>query len=79
MIGIFGGFPSELVSLGRRSPQYFCEDGALFEHRPGRRGLSILYPKRSSLSARMPITTSSDQCFLDFITYECNAVCLYLP
>ncbi|XXQ30110.1 Protein kinase domain-containing protein [Plasmodiophora brassicae] len=79
MIGIFGGFPSELVSLGRRSPQYFCEDGALFEHRPGRRGLSILYPKRSSLSARMPITTSSDQCFLDFITLLLTVDWRYRP
>lgn len=59
ILGIIGEFPSHLMMRGRHVPQYFTQDGRLYQEidvppcpERGRR-LNLLMPKKTSLEQRM--------------------------
>merc|ERR1711953_773181 len=68
---ILGDFPHHLMTCGRYVPQYFTQDGQLYQEIdspacPDRgRRLHLLVPKKTSLRQRM--RTSSEE-FLDFLS-----------
>mmetsp|Transcript_17317 Transcript_17317/g.40330 ORF Transcript_17317/g.40330 Transcript_17317/m.40330 type:complete len:662 (-) Transcript_17317:35-2020(-) len=70
IVGIIGDIPYHLMAAGRQVPQFFTQDGQLYQevegpicpHR-GRR-LHLLVPKKTSLRQRM--RTDSEE-FLDFL------------
>lgn len=71
IIGIIGDFPYHLMTRGRYVPQYFTQDGQLYQELtdsptcPDRgRRLHLLVPKKTSLQQRM--CTDSKE-FLDFM------------
>mmetsp|Transcript_13617 Transcript_13617/g.30973 ORF Transcript_13617/g.30973 Transcript_13617/m.30973 type:complete len:657 (+) Transcript_13617:75-2045(+) len=71
ILGIIGDFPYHLMAAGRQVPQFFTQDGQLYQevegpicpHR-GRR-LHLLVPKKTTLRQRMH--TDSEE-FLDFLS-----------
>jgi len=71
ILGIIGDFPYHLMAAGRQVPQFFTQDGQLYQevegpicpHR-GRR-LHLLVPKKTTLRQRM--RTDSEE-FLDFLS-----------
>lgn len=64
MVGIIGpGLDVDMVNKGRHSHRFVTRDGALYE-RSGD-GLFILYPKHTTLAARLHCT---DQSFLSFVS-----------
>lgn len=70
IIGIVGEFPFHLMTSGRHVPQYFTQDGQLYQEidsppcpERGRR-LHLLVPKKTSLRQRL--RTDCDE-FLDFL------------
>lgn len=71
ILGIIGEFPYHLMTRGRYVPQYFTQDGQLYQEIDGPscpdrgRRLHLLVPKKSSLQQRMR-TDSAE--FLDFLT-----------
>jgi serine/threonine protein kinase len=71
VLGIIGEFPYHLMTRGRYVPQYFTQDGQLYQEIDGPscpdrgRRLHLLVPKKTSLQQRM--RTDSEQ-FLDFMT-----------
>mmetsp|Transcript_23450 Transcript_23450/g.54649 ORF Transcript_23450/g.54649 Transcript_23450/m.54649 type:complete len:764 (+) Transcript_23450:110-2401(+) len=71
IIGIIGEFPYHLMTRGRYVPQYFTQDGQLYQEIDGPvcpergRRLHLLVPKKTSLRQRM--RTDSEE-FLDFLT-----------
>jgi serine/threonine protein kinase len=71
ILGIVGEFPYHLMTRGRYVPQYFTQDGQLYQEIDGPacpdrgRRLHLLVPKKSSLQQRM--RTDSPE-FLDFLT-----------
>jgi len=71
VFGIVGEFPYHLMTRGRYVPQYFTQDGQLYQEIDGPscpergRRLHLLVPKKSSLAQRM--RTDSPE-FLDFLT-----------
>merc|ERR1719453_449934 len=70
ILGIIGDFPYHLMTRGRYVPQYFTQDGQLYQEIDGPacpergRRLHLLVPKKSSLQQRM--RTDSTE-FLDFL------------
>jgi len=72
ILGIIGDFPYHLMTRGRYVPQYFTQDGQLYQEVDGPacpergRRLHLLVPKKTSLAQRM--RTESKE-FLDFL--EC--------
>lgn len=70
VLGIIGEFPYHLMTKGRYVPQYFTQDGQLYQEIDGPacpergRRLHLLVPKKTSLQQRMR-TESGD--FLDFL------------
>jgi len=70
IIGIVGEFPYHIMTRGRSVPQYFTQDGQLYQEIDGHacaargRRLHLLVPKKTSLKQRMS-TDSAD--FLDFL------------
>merc|ERR1712014_507168 len=70
ILGIIGEFPYHLMTKGRYVPQYFTQDGQLYQEVDGPacpdrgRRLHLLVPKKTSLRQRM--RTESDE-FLDFL------------
>mmetsp|Transcript_98228 Transcript_98228/g.174018 ORF Transcript_98228/g.174018 Transcript_98228/m.174018 type:complete len:765 (-) Transcript_98228:73-2367(-) len=70
VLGIIGEFPYHLMTRGRYVPQYFTQDGQLYQEIDGPacpergRRLHLLVPKKTSLQQRMR-TESGD--FLDFL------------
>jgi serine/threonine protein kinase len=70
VLGIIGEFPYHLMTRGRYVPQYFTQDGQLYQEIDGPacpdrgRRLHLLVPKKSSLNQRM--RTESPE-FLDFL------------
>merc|ERR1719188_1975763 len=71
ILGIIGEFPYHLMTRGRYVPQYFTQDGQLYQEiespscpERGRR-LHLLVPKKTSLRQRM--RTDCEE-FLDFLT-----------
>lgn len=70
ILGIIGDFPYHLMTRGRYVPQYFTQDGQLYQELDGPacpergRRLHLLVPKRTSLRQRM--RTDSEE-FLDFL------------
>merc|ERR1719356_1567664 len=70
ILGIVGEFPYHLMTRGRYVPQYFTQDGQLYQEVDGPacpdrgRRLHLLVPKKTSLRQRM--RTESDE-FLDFL------------
>lgn len=70
VLGIIGEFPYHLMTRGRYVPQYFTQDGQLYQEIDGPacpekgRRLHLLVPKKTSLRQRMR-TDSAD--FLDFL------------
>jgi len=71
IIGIIGEFPYHLMTRGRYVPQYFTQDGQLYQEIDGPscpdrgRRLHLLVPKKTSLRQRM--RTESEE-FLDFLS-----------
>jgi serine/threonine protein kinase len=71
VLGIIGEFPYHLMTRGRYVPQYFTQDGQLYQEIEGPpcpergRRLHLLVPKKTSLEQRM--RTESDE-FLDFLS-----------
>jgi len=71
ILGIIGEFPYHLMTRGRYVPQYFTQDGQLYQEIDGPacaergRRLHLLVPKKTSLRQRM--RTESEE-FLDFLT-----------
>jgi len=71
VLGIIGEFPYHLMTRGRYVPQYFTQDGQLYQEIEGPscpdrgRRLHLLVPKKTSLQQRM--RTDSTE-FLDFMT-----------
>eukprot|EP00418_Pyrodinium_bahamense_P077087 CAMPEP_0179072092 /NCGR_PEP_ID=MMETSP0796-20121207/31875_1 /TAXON_ID=73915 /ORGANISM="Pyrodinium bahamense, Strain pbaha01" /LENGTH=691 /DNA_ID=CAMNT_0020769239 /DNA_START=83 /DNA_END=2158 /DNA_ORIENTATION=- len=70
ILGIIGPFPGHLMMRGRHVPQYFTQDGQLYQEIDGPscpergRRLHLLVPKRTSLTQRM---RSDCPEFLDFL------------
>lgn len=70
ILGIIGDFPYHLMTRGRYVPQYFTQEGQLYQELDGPacpergRRLHLLVPKRTSLRQRM--RTDSEE-FLDFL------------
>merc|ERR1719316_1800963 len=70
IVGIIGSFPMDMMTRGRYVPQYFTQDGQLYQEIEGPacpdrgRRLHLLVPKKSSLRQRM--RTDSDV-FLSFL------------
>mmetsp|Transcript_57401 Transcript_57401/g.134606 ORF Transcript_57401/g.134606 Transcript_57401/m.134606 type:complete len:730 (-) Transcript_57401:79-2268(-) len=71
IIGIIGEFPYHLMTRGRYVPQYFTQDGQLYQEIDGPacpdrgRRLHLLVPKKTSLKQRM--RTECEE-FLDFLS-----------
>merc|ERR1719436_276297 len=71
ILGIIGTFPYPMMTKGRYVPQYFTQDGQLYQEVEGPacpdrgRRLHLLVPKKTSLEQRM--RTESKE-FLDFLT-----------
>eukprot|EP00446_Apocalathium_sp_SHHI-4_P077948 CAMPEP_0177550734 /NCGR_PEP_ID=MMETSP0369-20130122/65744_1 /TAXON_ID=447022 ORGANISM="Scrippsiella hangoei-like, Strain SHHI-4" /NCGR_SAMPLE_ID=MMETSP0369 /ASSEMBLY_ACC=CAM_ASM_000364 /LENGTH=836 /DNA_ID=CAMNT_0019035983 /DNA_START=44 /DNA_END=2550 /DNA_ORIENTATION=- len=71
IVGIIGDFPYHLMTRGRYVPQYFTQDGTLYQEIDGPacpergRRLHLLVPKKTSLRQRM--RTDCEE-FLDFLT-----------
>lgn len=71
ILGIIGDFPYHLMTRGKYVPQYFTQDGQLYQEIEGApcpergRRLHLLVPKRTSLRQRM--RTDCEE-FLDFLT-----------
>lgn len=71
ILGIVGDFPYHMMTRGRYVPQYFTQDGQLYQETDGAacpergRRLHLLVPKRTCLRQRM--RTDSEE-FLDFLT-----------
>merc|ERR1712241_1129109 len=59
ILGIIGAFPNHLMMRGRHVPQYFTQDGQLYQEIDGPacpergRRLHLLVPKQTSLRQRM--------------------------
>merc|ERR1719382_2036312 len=70
VLGIIGEFPYHLMTRGRYVPQYFTQDGQLYQEIEGPpcpdrgRRLHLLVPKRTSLRQRMRTDCAE---FLDFL------------
>lgn len=70
ILGIIGDFPYHLMTRGRYVPQYFTQDGQLYQEIDGPacpergRRLHLLVPKKTCLRQRM--RTESEE-FLDFL------------
>merc|ERR1711879_79634 len=70
ILGIIGEFPYHLMTKGRYVPQYFTQDGQLYQESGGTacpergRRLHLLVPKKTSLRQRM----RTDAEFLDFMS-----------
>jgi len=70
ILGIIGEFPYHLMTKGKYVPQYFTQDGQLYQEIDGApcpdrgRRLHLLVPKKSSLRQRM---RTDDEVFLDFL------------
>mmetsp|Transcript_2405 Transcript_2405/g.4401 ORF Transcript_2405/g.4401 Transcript_2405/m.4401 type:complete len:734 (-) Transcript_2405:69-2270(-) len=70
ILGIVGEFPYHLMTRGKYVPQYFTQDGQLYQEIEGPpcpdrgRRLHLLVPKKSSLRQRM---RTEDEVFLDFL------------
>lgn len=70
ILGILGTFPYHLMTRGKYVPQYFTQDGQLYQEIEGPpcpergRRLHLLVPKKTSLRQRM--RTDNEQ-FLDFL------------
>merc|ERR1712014_322461 len=70
IIGIIGDFPYHLMTRGRYVPQYFTQDGQLYQEIDGPscaergRRLHLLVPKKTSLWQRM---RTDNKEFLDFL------------
>mmetsp|Transcript_126574 Transcript_126574/g.269975 ORF Transcript_126574/g.269975 Transcript_126574/m.269975 type:complete len:771 (-) Transcript_126574:151-2463(-) len=70
ILGIIGDFPYHLMTRGKYVPQYFTQDGQLYQEIDGPacpergRRLHLLVPKKTSLRQRM--RTDSEE-FLDFL------------
>mmetsp|Transcript_107308 Transcript_107308/g.213027 ORF Transcript_107308/g.213027 Transcript_107308/m.213027 type:complete len:295 (+) Transcript_107308:3-887(+) len=72
ILGIIGEFPSHLMMRGRHVPQYFTQDGRLYQEidvppcpERGRR-LNLFMPKKTSLEQRMHTDCTE---FLDFLRH----------
>lgn len=71
ILGIIGDIPYHLMTRGRYVPQYFTQDGQLYQEIEGDpspdlgRRLHLLVPKRTSLRQRM--RTDCDE-FVDLLT-----------
>merc|ERR1719188_986252 len=71
ILGIIGDFPYHLMTRGRYVPQYFTQDGQLYQDIDGPacpergRRLHLLVPKKTSLRQRM--RTESEE-FLSFLS-----------
>mmetsp|Transcript_79743 Transcript_79743/g.154129 ORF Transcript_79743/g.154129 Transcript_79743/m.154129 type:complete len:838 (+) Transcript_79743:77-2590(+) len=71
ILGIIGDFPYHLMTRGKYVPQYFTQDGQLYQEIEGPacpnrgRKLHLLVPKKTSLRQRM--RTDCEE-FLDFLT-----------
>merc|ERR1711972_242580 len=70
IVGIIGPFPAHMMTRGRYVPQYFTQDGQLYQEIEGPscpergRRLHILMPKKTSLRQRMRCDCEP---FLDFL------------
>lgn len=70
ILGIVGEFPYHLMTRGKYVPQYFTQDGQLYQEIEGPpcpsrgRRLHLLVPKKSSLRQRM---RTDDEDFLNFM------------
>eukprot|EP00440_Ansanella_granifera_P001389 gb/GFBE01001497.1/.p1 GENE.gb/GFBE01001497.1/~~gb/GFBE01001497.1/.p1 ORF type:complete len:758 (+),score=187.46 gb/GFBE01001497.1/:1-2274(+) len=70
ILGIVGEFPYHLMTRGKYVPQYFTQDGQLYQEIEGHpcpergRRLHLLVPKKSSLRQRM---RTDNELFLDFL------------
>eukprot|EP00930_Biecheleria_cincta_P040489 TRINITY_DN27739_c0_g3_i1.p1 TRINITY_DN27739_c0_g3~~TRINITY_DN27739_c0_g3_i1.p1 ORF type:complete len:733 (-),score=141.42 TRINITY_DN27739_c0_g3_i1:66-2264(-) len=70
ILGILGTFPYHLMTRGKYVPQYFTQDGQLYQEIEGSpcpergRRLHLLVPKKSSLRQRM---RTDNEAFLDFL------------
>eukprot|EP00434_Breviolum_minutum_P004863 symbB.v1.2.004290.t1/scaffold220.1/size262620/14 len=71
ILGIIGDFPYHLMTSGKYVPQYFTQDGQLYQEIEGQpcpergRRLHLLVPKKTSLRQRM---RTDDELFLDFLS-----------
>lgn len=71
ILGIVGDFPYHLMTSGKYVPQYFTQDGQLYQEIEGQpcpergRRLHLLVPKKTSLRQRM---RTDDELFLDFLS-----------
>merc|ERR1712072_1107188 len=71
IIGIIGDFPYHLMTRGKYVPQYFTQDGQLYQEIDGApcpdrgRRLHLLVPKKTDLRQRM---RTDDENFLDFLS-----------
>eukprot|EP00931_Biecheleriopsis_adriatica_P092947 TRINITY_DN66703_c0_g1_i1.p1 TRINITY_DN66703_c0_g1~~TRINITY_DN66703_c0_g1_i1.p1 ORF type:complete len:764 (-),score=197.05 TRINITY_DN66703_c0_g1_i1:62-2353(-) len=70
ILGIIGEFPYHLMTRGKYVPQYFTQDGQLYQEIEGApcpdrgRRLHLLVPKKTSLRQRM---RTDNELFLDFL------------
>ncbi|CAJ1332552.1 unnamed protein product [Effrenium voratum] len=71
ILGIVGDFPYPMMTSGKYVPQYFTQDGQLYQEIEGQpcpergRRLHLLVPKKTSMRQRM---RTGDEVFLDFLT-----------
>jgi len=71
ILGIIGEFPFHIMTRGRYVPQYFTQDGQLYQEIDGPacpdrgRRLNLLVPKKTSLKQRMHSDSAE---FVDFLT-----------
>ncbi|CAE7367766.1 dyrk2 [Symbiodinium necroappetens] len=70
ILGIIGEFPYHMMTSGKYVPQYFTQDGQLYQEIEGApcpergRRLHLLVPKKTSLRQRM---RTNDELLLDFL------------
>ncbi|CAE7284343.1 pom1 [Symbiodinium natans] len=70
ILGIVGDFPYHMMTSGKYVPQYFTQDGQLYQEIEGApcpergRRLHLLVPKKTSLRQRM---RTNDELLLDFL------------
>lgn len=71
--GILGPFPPHVLAAGRETRKYFTVAGVCYE-RVEDVGYSLIYPKKTSLAARLHVKESGDDDahFVDFVRQSLN-------
>ena len=72
IIGICGPFPKHVMRACVESRKYFTASGVVFERSPESGQLALIYPKKTTLAARLHLLPSGgrshdDDLFLDFV------------